>query len=175
MINVTCSKIKRGGHTEINAKTLIFAQQVQHGKFCAIFKQWQFQRNKRQDRQYVYNVILRHVWVNVVAVEKKKVLHISACACVCLVGWAGARARACVCARVALFIQHATRMRHIVICGLSGCTIFFWRFLMDGSIFGKKGTEHKICVDFLYNFCLKHFSRNVSQSKKNSARYFHKC
>ena len=25
---------------------------------------------------------------------------------------------------VALVIQHATRIRHIVICGLSGCTMF---------------------------------------------------
>ena len=34
-----------------------------------------------------------------------------------------ARALACACARVALLIQYATR--HIVICGLSGSTIFF--------------------------------------------------
>jgi hypothetical protein len=26
---------------------------------------------------------------------------------------------------VALGIQHAMRMRHIIVCGLSGCTMFF--------------------------------------------------
>ena len=36
-----------------------------------------------------------------------------------------ARARACACLRVALLIQHATR-RHIIICGLSGSTTFFY-------------------------------------------------
>ena len=29
------------------------------------------------------------------------------------------------CVSVDLFIQHAVRMRHIVICGLSGCNRFF--------------------------------------------------
>jgi hypothetical protein len=38
---------------------------------------------------------------------------------------------------VALSIQHAMRMRHIVICGLSGCTILFPHYLINGAIFGK--------------------------------------
>ena len=37
------------------------------------------------------------------------------CMCMCV----------CVCVCVALAIQHAMRMHHIVICGLSGPTIFF--------------------------------------------------
>ena len=32
----------------------------------------------------------------------------------------------CECVFVALVIEHVTRMHHIVICNLSGCTIFFY-------------------------------------------------
>jgi hypothetical protein len=46
---------------------------------------------------------------------------------------------------VALGIQHAMRMRHIVICGLSGSTAFF-HILMNGTIFGKKKLLNKKCV-----------------------------
>jgi len=46
---------------------------------------------------------------------------------------------------VELGIQHAMRMRHIFICGLSGSTIFF-HILINSMIFGKKkGIEDK-CV-----------------------------
>ena len=34
--------------------------------------------------------------------------------------------------------QHAMRMLHIVICGLSGSTIFFSHYVINGKIFGKK-------------------------------------
>jgi hypothetical protein len=39
---------------------------------------------------------------------------------------------------VALVIQHAMRMRRIVICGLPGCAIFFHFYLTNGTIFEKK-------------------------------------
>jgi hypothetical protein len=40
---------------------------------------------------------------------------------------------------LALGIQHAMRLRRIVICGLSGFTIFFVSyFLINGTIFEKK-------------------------------------
>ena len=60
------------------------------------------------------------------------------------------------CVFVASGIQHAMRMRLIVICGLFGSTTFFH---MKGTIFGKKRKviEHKMCPDCFYNFRVKHF------------------
>jgi hypothetical protein len=52
------------------------------------------------------NIIFRYVRLTIVAVEKQQVLHILSVS-------------------VALVIQHAIRMRRIVIRGLSGFTIFF--------------------------------------------------
>jgi len=49
---------------------------------------------------------------------------------------------------VALGIQHAVSMIHIVISGLSGSTILYQL---------SHFTEHIMCLDFLCNFCLKHF------------------
>jgi hypothetical protein len=60
---------------------------------------------------------------------------------------------------VALVIQHAKRMRHIVICVLLGSTIFSHVISYNGTMFGKNITEHKnVCFDLICNSYLKHFS-----------------
>jgi len=56
---------------------------------------------------------------------------------------------------VVLIIQHAIRISHIVICGLSGSSIFFHIIAW----FSKKRScwTWDVCFDFLSNVCLKHF------------------
>jgi len=65
---------------------------------------------------------------------------------------------------VALGIQHAMRMRNVVICGLSGSAIFFHIISQRGD-FRKTFTEH-ILYDFVWNFFY---------SKKNWRRYDQQC
>ena len=67
-------------------------------------------------RQCTYNVTLRRVRAATVGVEKQWVLHIvSVCVCVCVCLY--------------LSIQHAMRMRRIVICGLPRSTIFCFQII----------------------------------------------
>jgi len=69
-------------------------------------------QNAQQDRQRTYNVTLKYVRATIVAVEKQWVLH-----------------NPSVRGFVALCIQHAMRIRHIVIYGLPRSTIFFHSIL----------------------------------------------
>ena len=47
------------------------------------------------------------------------------------------------CVFVVLGIQHATRMRHIAICGLPGCTVFSHIISSTAGFSGGKFIEHK--------------------------------
>jgi len=68
----------------------------------------------QQDRQCTNNVTMRRVTTAIVSVEKEWVLHYL---CVCV--WV------CVRVCVALGMQNAMHMRHIVISGLPSSTKFF--------------------------------------------------
>jgi len=64
----------------------------------------------------------------------------------------------CVCVLVALDIHHAMRKRHTVVCGLSASNHILSTLSTKHHDFREKATKHKMCSDFLCNFCLKHFS-----------------
>jgi len=98
---------------------------------------------------------MRRVHTTIVAVEKEWLLH-----------------NLCVCVFVALGIQYAMRIRHIVICGLPRSKIFFPHFLINGSIFRKKKvTEHNMCI-LIFSTAVVW---NISYSKKKWERYIKKC
>jgi len=68
----------------------------------------------------------------------------------------------CVCVFVALDMQHAMRVRHVVICGLSGCNIISPQKLHNfrgGKIIGPE--MYVLIFSTIFFFC------NISHSKKN--------
>jgi hypothetical protein len=58
---------------------------------------------------------------------------------------------------VVLGMQHAMRMRHIVICGLPGSTVFLHISHEEHDCLKKPVIEPKMCFDVLYRLCLEHF------------------
>jgi hypothetical protein len=66
---------------------------------------------------------------------------------------------------VALGIQHAVRLRHIIICGLSGSTVLFY-IISQKARFSKKVFENKMLVLFSLQlfFCnISSFSEELSE------------
>jgi len=74
---------------------------------------------RRQEWQCTYNVTLKYVRVSTVAVERAKSITYSEFV------------------SVALVTQHAKRMRHVVIRGLSGFYNIFLHYLINGTMSGK--------------------------------------
>jgi hypothetical protein len=63
------------------------------------------------------------------------------------------------CVSVALVIQHEMRMRRIILSYVACLALLYFSTLSHKRHdFRKKGIKHKMCFNFLYNFCLKHFS-----------------
>jgi hypothetical protein len=88
----------------------------------------------------------------IVTVEKQCVLHLSASAQM----RGGAQARVCACVHVALLIQHATRMRHVVTsfaAPLAPPLSHKRRNFLEKTLLGIN-----VYSDFLYKFYLKQFS-----------------
>jgi hypothetical protein len=63
------------------------------------------------------------------------------------------------CVSVAIVIQHAKRMRRIILSSVACQALpYFSHYLINGPIFGEKVMEHEMCVLIFSKLCLKYFS-----------------
>ena len=78
---------------------------------------------------------------------------------------------ACVCVCVDFCTQHAIRMSRIIACSHSGYTVFFHVISWWSRFWKKSYWIWNACFDFLYSFCLEHFSFEEEVSKIWSKLY----
>ena len=110
----------------------------------------------RNNKQHIC-VILIHNKTDNVSIS----WHWSAFANYCCRGKATNITYSCVraCVHVVLFIQNASRMRHIVTSFVAPLAPpYFSTLPLNGAIFEKTFLNVKLCFDFLYKLCLKHSS-----------------
>jgi len=79
----------------------------------------------------------------------------------------------CVCVCVSSLGYPSCNACPVLYCHLRPVRLYyiFQHYLIKGTIFGKKFIEHKMCVLTFSTTSV----RNISHSKKNSARYYQKC
>jgi hypothetical protein len=130
-----------------------------------------------QDRQPTYNVTLSR-FRQLLLPWKSNKYFLLVCVCVCVraacvcvrvsaCGYPGLWACACAYVHVALLIQHATQMRHIVTSFVAPQSPPYVSTLSNKRCdFLKNVIEHKMCVLIFSTFVL-----TTSHSKKNLARY----
>ena len=72
---------------------------------------------------------------------------------------------------VVLVIQHAKRMRRIILSPVAYLALLYFSTVCHKwHDFRKKFTEHEMCL-----ICSTTSVSNISHSKKKSARYYHSC
>jgi hypothetical protein len=92
--------------------------------------------NQKQDRQCTYNVTLRCT-LELLLPWKSNKYYVFVWVCLHMCGCRSAWVCACVCIHVALLIQHATRMHHIVTVWPLWLHQNFQHYPINGAIFGK--------------------------------------
>jgi hypothetical protein len=123
---------------------------------CMLIQWCSLPRWRSADRQFTYNVTLRRVHVNIINMEQQQLLQILS---------------VCVCVFVALVIQHAKYMRHIVLPSVACLAALYF-----SALFHKRRDFHDkklLSIKYVSIFFVT-FVCNIYDSKKNSARYY-KC
>jgi len=99
-----------------------------------------------------YNLTLKHMGATIVAVESSNYYKFWVYVC-------------------CLSIQDEMLVRPIVLCGLSGCTMFFPHYAINGTIIEEEFIEHEMGVLIFSTTFVWH----IFHSKKNWARNHQKC